>query len=186
MLLYLAPMLLVLVGAMRTLRRFQERTGRLPNGINRFAQGQPGAFKQTQRQEPKSGGLMSRLIAGFRLTQGRERAGTNIRLVESMPVGGSNLHLIDVRGRMLLIGATGAGVTLLAEFDQDGNGDAGQFRALLQAAGSDLESLDLIDADLPTAALVGALDDVMRETGESVDRRIRRLRTVSETERTCE
>ena len=47
-------------------------------------------------------------------------SGKNIRLVETMPLGyRRSLHIVEVGGKVLLIGSTEGGVTLLAELDPD-------------------------------------------------------------------
>ncbi len=181
MLLYLVPMLLLTVGSLHLLRRFQERGGRLPA---KSATGNGWPAQPRAPKAPARPGLWSALVGGFHLNNARQRGGS-IRLVESIPVGGANLHLIEVRGRILLIGATNTGVSLLTEFQEPQGLENGDFRALLQAAALDMDALDLSQPELPAVNMLGALEDTLRETGEAVTRRARRLRTVREEENEC-
>ncbi len=180
MLAYLFPMLLLTLGGLHLLRRFYERTGRLP-GAARLAASATGGVGASWPRRP-GGGLMNALVGGFHLNTIRQHGGCNIRLVESVPIGGANIHLIEVRGKLLLIGATSAGVSLLTEFSAPEVFEPGDFRALLQSAAADMDSLDLAEPELPEVAMVGTLEEAMRETSDAVARRARRLRTVQEEE----
>lgn len=122
------------------------------------------------------------MLGSFHLNNAREAGGSSIRLLESIPVGGANLHLVQVRGRLLLLGATGGGVSVLTEFREQEGMESDDFRAMLQAAAAGMDDLEPEESGLPASAVVGSLDDVMRETGESMQRRILRLRTVQEAE----
>lgn len=180
---YLGPMLLLILGALRLLRSFYERNGRLPNAL------QAASFRAGgNRLAPRAsgGGLMRNLMGSFHLNNARRHGGGSIRLIESVPVGGANLHLIEVRGRLLLVGATSAGVSLLTEFRDEGTLEGNDFRMLLQAAASDMDALDLETPDLPAAEMVGTLEDAMRGTSLALVRNARRLHTVQEEEEVCE
>lgn len=181
MLFYLVPMLLLTLGALRLLRRFYDRTGRLPGPLQSMAVTN-GRGRGSLVPRPQGGGMVNALMGSFHLNNMRQRGGGSIRLVESVPIGGANIHLIEVRGRLLLIGATNMGVSLLTEFQEPDALDSGDFRVLLQAAAADMGSLDLAEPDLPAAAVVGSLEDSMRDTRDAVARRVRRLRTVQEEE----
>ena len=61
--------------------------------------------------------LWNAILGGFHLNKAREQAGRSIRVIESVPIGGSNVHLLEVRGRVLLLGASAGSMNLLAEFD---------------------------------------------------------------------
>ena len=176
---YLVPMLLVIVGSLQLLKRFQMRTGRLPGVM------QPASkwnVSKTNVAPRPSGGLLNALIGSFHMNNARQQAGSNIRVIESVPIGGANVHLIEVRGRVLLLGATGSGMRLLAEWQEQQGVESDDFRDLLQAAAADMDALDLNHDAMPATAMVTTLEDLMRETGESVSRRARRLRTVQEVE----
>lgn len=179
MIAYLIPVLLVMVVGLNLLRRFQERTGRMPGLLQSAIRQNPRAYSAPQRYR---GGLVNALIGGFHLNQARQHGGGSIRLVESVPVGNANLHLIEVRGRLLLLGATGGGIALLTEFAEENPLGTDDFRTLLHAAAVDMDSLDLDASGLPTAAVVGALEEGLRDTGDTLARRVRRLRTVQEEE----
>ena len=105
-----------------------------------------------------------------------------MRLLESMPIGGANVHLLEVRGRILLLGASPSGLNLLAEIEDRNSAASSEFRDLLHAAASDMDAMDYEQDDLPTTAAVSTLEDLMRETGQSVAGNTRRLRTVREVE----
>jgi flagellar biosynthetic protein FliO len=47
-------------------------------------------------------------------------SGRNIRIIETTPLGyRRSLHIVEVEGKVLLIGSTEGGVTLLAELDPE-------------------------------------------------------------------
>jgi flagellar biogenesis protein FliO len=173
MFLFLAPMLLATWGALKLLQRYQQKTGRLPRALENAAR--PPAVKSA-----RTGGLIGAILGGFNLNSARERGGSSIRVVESVPIGGVNIHLVEVRGKLLLLGASGGAVNLLTEFQTE-EIDGGDFRALLNAAASEMHELS-DDRALPAAAVVGSLEDDMRGTGDALQRRLRRLRTVQEAE----
>ena len=174
MIFFLVPMLLVTYGALKLLQRYQQKTGRLPAALQ-------NAAKTLQTQKPaKSGGIIAAILGSFQLNNARERGGSNIRVVESVPVGGVNIHLVEVRGRLLLLGGSGGSVNLLTEF-QEAEIDGGDFRALLNAAAAEMDGLSEYDA-IPTSAVVGGIEDDLRGTGEAMQKRLRRLRTVQEAE----
>ena len=106
----------------------------------------------------------------------------SIRVLESVPIGGSNLHLIEVRGRTLLLGASASGVNLLTEIEESDSLVNNEFRLLLEQAAGDMDSLGLTDDALPASLLVGTLDDPLRDANRAITRGTRRLRTVQETE----
>ena len=177
MFLCLIPTVLVLVAALHLLRRFQEKNGRLP-AFARIGAGQKGAAKPAPPL-PKPGILQS-LLGGINRSQTTERG--SIRVIESVPVGGSNLHLIEVRGKTLLLGASASGVNLLTEIEEADSLVNNEFRLLLEQAAGDMDSLGLTDDALPASLLVGTLDDPLRDANRAITRGTRRLRTVQETE----
>ena len=180
MLAYLVPMLLVIVGCLNLLKRFQARTGRLPGFLQSAATSRQGA--QRSAAQPRPGGVWNAILGGFHLNNAREQAGRSIRVIESVPIGGANVHLLEVRGRVLLLGATAGSLSLLAEFDERAEAGSEDFRDLLHAAAADMDTLDYAQPDLPAAATVSVLEDLMRDTGQAVAQRSRRLRTVQEVE----
>jgi flagellar biogenesis protein FliO len=179
MILYLVPLLVVLVGGMHLMRRFYEKTGRLPQTLSGVAQRTGGNPLAPARPR---GGLLGGLIGGLHLHNARQTGGSNIRTVESIPLGSVNLHLIEVRGRLLLLGATGGNVSLLAEWEEKPGLGSDEFKTLLHAAAADMDGLNLSGSDWPARAIVGTLEEEMRDTGQALTRRARRLRTVLETE----
>lgn len=142
LLLYLLPVLGLVVLAVRGLKRFQEKTGTLPS------------FKGS-------------ILGGFNLSNSRKVGGSNIRVVESVPVGAMELHVVEVRGRMLLLSSSGQSVTLLTELS-DGETGQSDFQALLGSlADGDVDDEDL---DSTIGVTVGSLDDSLRETREAIVR----------------
>lgn len=103
-------------------------------------------------------------------------------MIESVPMGSANLHLIEVRGRTLLLGASASGLNLLTEIEEADPLVNNEFRLLLEQATGDMDSLGLPDDALPASLLVGTLDDPLRDANQAVTRGTRRLRTVQETE----
>lgn len=174
MLFFLVPMLLATMGALKLLQRYQQKTGRLPSGL------QKAALTQAQPKPAKSSGILSAILGSFSLNNAREKGGSNIRVVESVPIGGVNLHLVEVRGRLLLLGASGGSVNLLTEF-QETEIDGSDFRALLNTAAAEMDGLSEYDS-LPTSAVIGSVEDDLRGAGEAMQKRLRRLRTIQEAE----
>lgn len=165
MLVYLVPLLLLIVGGLHLLRLFA--SGKQNNTLR-------------PKPAPRSGNLLERLMGGLYLHQAQQRAGASIRLIESVPLGNGHLHLLEVRDRLLLLGATGGNMSLLAEWEHPQITRDDGFHHLLQAATADLSGLDLAPPDLPARALIGTLEEEMHETGAALGRRAQRLRTVRE------
>lgn len=178
MIAYLLPVLLAVMGCLKLLQRFQARTGRLPAALASASRTTGG--KARGRQNRGSSGIWNALVGGFHLNNARKAGGSSIRLLESVPIGGANVHLLEVRGRVLLLGASAAGLNLLAEFEAGESASSNDFRDLLHAAAADMDALDYEQDDLPATAAVSTLEDLMRETGQSVGNNARRLRTVRE------
>lgn len=156
LLLYLAPVLVLVVLAVRGLKAFYQRTGGVP--ITR--QG---------------------LLGGFNLLGARAVGGSNIRVVESVPIGTVGLHLVDVRGRLLLIGSTGMSVTLLTAFRDTEPTEESDFRSLLNAEAAAMEN-DLVANEENLEGVVGSLDDSLRDVREAVTRNAARIRRWNEGE----
>ena len=173
----LIPTVLVMVGALHLLRRFQEKNGRSP-AFARMGTAPKSAPKPAPTA-PKPG-LLQSLLGGINRNETTERG--SIRIIESVPIGGSNLHLIEVRGRTLLLGASASGVNLLTEIEEADSLVNNEFRLLLEQAAGDMDSLGLTDDALPASLLIGTLDDPLRDANRAITRGTRRLRTVQETE----
>ena len=176
MFLYLIPTVLLMVGALHLLRRFQEKTGRLPAAPRAAL-----TRKSSASPPPKTGGLLQTLLDNANRSKTPEQPSA-IRVVESVPMGESQLHLIEVRGRSLLIGANANGVNLLTEVEESDELINNEFRLMLEQAAGEIGSLDIADNELPSSLLIGTLDDPLRDAGRAVARGTRRLRTVRETE----
>ena len=175
MIAYLLPTLVFVLVGLNVLRRFQQKAGRFPGVIRSVA-------VPTERR-PASG-LMSAL-SGLFTGNGKDShsgSGFGMRLVESLNVGATTLHLVQVRGRTLLIAGGPTGVSVLTEFAAPEESESEEFRQLLQSAATDLDGLDLPDSEYSVSAVVGSLENVMRSTSGSLERRVRRLRTVREAE----
>ena len=175
MIAYLLPTLIFVLVGLNVLRRYQQRSGRLPGVIR-------SAAVPTERRP--AGGLMGALSGLFSEAgkDSRSGGGSGMRLVESLNVGATTLHLVQVRGRTLLITGGTTGVSVLTEFAAPEAAESEEFRHMLQSAAADLDGLDIQDSEYSVSAVVGSLEDVMRSTGGSLERRVRRLRTVRETE----
>ena len=177
MFLCLIPTVLVMVGALHLLRRFQEKNGRLP-AFARMGKAPKSAVNPAPA--PPKIGLLQSLLGGVNRKQTTDSSG--IRVIESVPMGSANLHLIEVRGRTLLLGASASGLNLLTEIEEADPLVNNEFRLLLEQATGDMDSLGLPDEALPASLLVGTLDDPLRDANQAVTRGTRRLRTVQETE----
>ncbi len=169
MLAYLLPTLLLIMGALHLLKKVQQRTGFLP--VNAAV---PPSAKRP------AGGLLARLRPADAARPVQQ--GTHIRLVESTPLGGSNLALVEVRGKLLLLGVSGGSVALISEFSQQGMSSDNDFRALMQAAAADMDGMDFSASGLLPSALAGGLDEAVQEASLALTRTMRRLRTVNEVE----
>ncbi len=172
---YLLPTLIFVLVCLNVLRRFQQKNGRLPTVVQKAVRAAAG---------PRSS-IVGSLATLLRGSHDGSRTGTTsggIRLIESLTIGTAMLHLVKVRGRTLLLSGAAAGVTVLAEFADQENAESDEFRQMLHAASANLDELELGDSEMPVSAIVGSLEEVMRETGSAMERRLRRLRTVQETE----
>lgn len=154
LLLYLAPVLVLVVLAVRGLKAFYQRTGGMP--ITR--QG---------------------LFGGLNLLHARSVGGSNIRVVESVPIGTVGLHLVEVCGRKLLIGSTGTSVTLLTEFRDAEPAEEPDFHSLLNAEAAAMEK-GLMANEENLEGMMGSLDDSLRDVREAITRNTARLRRWSE------
>jgi hypothetical protein len=176
MIFYLLPTLVVLIGALRLLRAYQERTGHMPRSVQRYA-ARYGLAPQNTGTD-----IWSALLGGLNLSRARERQGSNIRLIEAVPIGGANLHLIEVRGRPLLIAVSSAGVALLADLRDEMLQETNEFQSLLQATAADMSSLDYSGEELPATAVVGTLDEELRDARQRMAQSLHRLRRTPEAE----
>jgi len=149
-LLYLLPILGVIVLVTRGLRAFYQRTGGLPS-------------------------LRQGLLGGLNLANARRVGGSNLRVVESVPIGTAGLHLVEARGRLLLLGTSGSGITLLTELNEEREMPEAAFHSLLRAAAEDMED-GLDEANAPLSSVIGSLDDTLRDVREAIARNAARVR----------
>ncbi len=150
MVVVLLPVLALIVLAVRGLKGLQQRTGRIPD------------FRK---------GLRSGILGGFNLSNARRSGGSSIRVIESVPIGSAGLHLVEVRGRVLLLGATGSSISTLAELSETqpayAEGGDSDFRSLLNNMSDDLHE-DYSDIQGGLGRVVGSLEDQIREARESI------------------
>ena len=149
--LVLLPVLGLIVLAIRGLKSVQTKTGTLPDLRK---------------------GLRSSIIGGFNLANARKSGGSTIRVVESIPVGSAGLHLVEVRGRTLLLGATANSLNMLLELTENQSGQVdgdSDFKTLLNNMTGDLHE-DYADAGGygSLGTMVGSLEDQIREARESI------------------
>jgi flagellar biogenesis protein FliO len=178
MIAYLLPTLLFIVVSLNLLRRYQQRKGQLPG----FVQAASRTGGKAAPVASRIGGMWSALLGNFPFTKTRTAKDSTIQLLESLPVGGATLHLVEINGRRLLLGASATGISVLTEFREEDNIGSGDFRSILHAAAADMDKMNLNDRYMPDAAVVNSLEDMLRETGNSLERRARRLRSVQEAE----
>lgn len=172
---YLLPTLIFVLVCLNLLRRYQQKNGKLPAMLS--------APRGVSR--PAGPSLVKTFAGLFTSSAGGQRGGgsANLRVLETITVGSATLHLVDVRGRTLLLAGGGpAGVTLLTEISEQDGAESNDFRQILQAAAADMDGLDLPNSDMPVSAVVGSLEDAMRDTGDSIERRLRRLRDARDAE----
>lgn len=181
---YLVPMLAVILVCLNLLKRFHTRTGRMPGLLQSTAR-YAGHDRRGFSVPPAKTGILSALGGAVKkafTSNARNQPNSAIRLIESVPIGGANVHLLEVRGRVLLLGATAGSLNVLAEFDAQSGVGSDDFRDLLHTAAADMDALDYSQLDHPNTAAVTALEGLLRETGQAVSQRSRRLRTVREVE----
>jgi flagellar biogenesis protein FliO len=142
MLLYLAPMLIIIVLTIRALKGLQQKAG-------------------------KAGALKQGILGGFNLANARKIGGSNIRLVESVPVGSVSLHLVEVRGKLLLLGGAGATVNLLAEFENDEAARNADFQSLLRSVSTEIEAEEE-ERSGSFNAVVNSLEEQIRQAREAM------------------
>jgi flagellar biogenesis protein FliO len=176
MIAYLIPTLIFILVCLNLLRRYQQKNGRMPGVI------QAAARTATLSAPLHGSGAWSSLFGRNRTGRNQDGGTAAIRLLESISVGTATLHLVQVRGRVLLLAGTGATVTVLTEFEEAEGIESDQFRALLQAAAADMDPSELTESAVPVSAVVGSLENDIRKTGDAMARRLRRLRTVQEAE----
>ena len=166
MLVLLLPTLLIIVGVLNLLKKYQVRNGTLPSFLKSSG---------TQNKSSGMAGWMS--LAGDSLKRMRqpERAG-HMRLVETLPVGGQQIAIVNVGERSLLLSVSGSGISLLTELNLNQNDSAKEFRSLLHATNTDSGDLNLTD-DLSTAAvMLDDMDDLLMDTDSALARSLNRLR----------
>lgn len=167
----LLPMLALVVGGLHLLRRYREKNGQLPGPLQRFENAPVPATAAPTK------GLSHAWFGSLRRSVARPGNGSSMQVIESLPLGPAALHLVEVRGKTLLLGATATNLSLLTEISDTSATPGNEFRRQLQAASEDLGSLDFTDTEAPLDTLVASLESVMRETQEAVEDRTRRLRT---------
>ncbi len=150
MALCLVPVLALIVLAVRGLKLVQQRVGVAP--ISR-----------------------KNIIGGLIEMKARSTGGSSIRVVESVPVGGVSLHLVEVRGKVLLLGATAGSVSMLSEFEPAKVLPEDEFRAIMERARADMFGPDPAPAN-GIAGAVGALDENLRKAREAIARGVARAK----------
>ncbi len=153
LMLYLVPMLALIVLSIRGLKAFQQKAGWLP-------------------------GVKHGLIGSLNLINSKKSGGSSIRVLESVPLGTVGLHLVEVKGRVLLLGTSGASISVLTEVKEAENLDRAEFKAILNAAAEDLNGQ--ASNDVPLSSLVGNIDDSLRETRELIAQKTAAVRHWSE------
>ncbi len=138
MMLYLIPVLILILVALRLLKAYYERTGGLPN-------------------------LKTSIMGSWNLINARQTGGSNIRIVESVPLGSIGLHLVEVKGRLLLISSGASGATLLKDLTDEESREDRDFHTLLSNTEMDAE-----DSDNAIADIVGELDETIKNTRDSI------------------
>lgn len=153
MLLVLLPVLGGIVLAVRGLKSVQQRTGSLPD----FHKGLRGA-----------------ILGGFNANNARSRGGSSLRVLESIPIGAASLHLVEARGRLLLLGASGGSLSTLSDLTETRTGgvptvEDSDFRSVLNSMSDDLEE-DYSDLRGGLGVVVESLEDQIREARDSISR----------------
>lgn len=178
MLVYLLPVLFLIVGGLQLIKHLQHKLTR--GGAKGLSLQSLPLPAPTGRQ---SGGMVAAITRSIVAKKQPVTASScNIRLVESTPLGNSCLALVEVRGKLLLLGVSGSSVALITEFEEQGHENDSDFRALMRAAAMDLDGVDFAAAELPSSAIMGDLGEAVAAAGSAVTRSLQRLRTVAEVE----
>lgn len=159
LLLYLVPILGVTLLAIRGMKSVYQRTGHLPT-------------------------LKQGLVGGLNLSNARKNGGSSLRVRESIPLGTAGLHLVEARGKLLLIGTAGNGVSLLTTFEDVENERRREFQEALQDAANDMDEDELVaelnKGQMPLEAVVRSLDSSLQSARETIERSASRVRSWDE------
>lgn len=147
MVLVLLPVLALTLVGLRLLQRYQGRLAALP-------------------------GLKQGLLGGLVAANARQTGGSSIRVLESVPLGGLGLHLVEVRGRQLLIASTAQQVTLLSELEPQKSPMEDDFVAVMNRARRDLGLPVAEDAE--DSASSDNLEEALRAARKAIVRQGRR------------
>jgi len=167
---FLLPTLIFVIVCLNLIRRYQQKTGRLPIGLQ-------AAARTVAPKETLLSKTFTALRSGFTANRGAGNT-SGMRLVESLNIGAAAIHLVQVRGRTLLIGGGPTGLSVLSDLSPGESQPSEEFREILQAAAADMDGLDLLDSEMPTSAVVGSLENRMRDTGSALDERLKRLQSL--------
>lgn len=145
-LLYLLPVLALVVLALRGLKLVQQRLG--------FGAGAEGRH--------------------LRFGSAREACPSPIRLAGAARLGATTLHVVEVRGRVLLLGNGPSGVQTLADLGAVRDHLNEEFQALLNEAASAQDGLPPSRGEPSVRGVVSSLDSALRQArqtlGQSADR----------------
>ena len=131
---------------------------------------------------PKKASIWSSLFSKASVKRAEEQAGTNIRLVESLPTGNNTfIHLVEVHGKQFVVGATPWQFSMLTEIREGGESDPG-FMDALRSASLELDKLGLIDT--PDSKLgMSAVDAHIYDAKEAVVQNTERVRALRDQSR---
>jgi hypothetical protein len=138
MMLYLIPILIMIVLALRFLKAYYERTGGFPN-------------------------LKTSILGSWNLINARQNGGSNIRVVESLPLGSIGLHLVEVRGRLLLISSGASGATLIKDLTDEETNENKDFQTLLNST-----EMETMNSENVIADIIGELDETIKDARNSI------------------
>ncbi len=154
MVLYLLPMLALIWLALKGLRRFY-----------------PGAMLASPKLQransdvASSRGLLNRSLAGWKLGAFKRKENSNIRVLESLPIGAIGLYLVEVRGRLLLLGSSNGGLTVLTEFSDEEEAHSHFDEALKQATQTAAEEPPVtVDRSYDARAIAAHLSELVSVT----------------------
>ncbi len=138
MMLYLIPILLLIVLALRFLKAYYERTGGFPS-------------------------LKTSILGSWNLINARQNGGSNIRIVESLPLGSIGLHLVEVKGRLLLISSGASGATLIKDLTDEETNENKDFQTLLNNT-----EMETVNSENAIADVIGELDETIKDARNSI------------------
>ena len=119
-------------------------------------------------------GFIAGLLSGGLKGKARDKGGSNIRLIETMPTGNSSfIHLVEVHGKQFVVGATPWQISMLTEVGDENVTAQAEFQEILRTAAG-----ELLSSENEAAIAMNTMDSQLRDTNSAVVQNIDRLRAL--------